>query len=341
MLSSITLTHTCKLPRNVTRQAVIEFLHSHEDIIDLSPLVKERHPIKAPASPPPHMQQLDHAAWWSITDRISYLPGHLLNGQYTYTGAFLNKSTGLEAYIDAPAGTTLKDVWSVVESPSAPSSPSSSFSSSSQTTRPATAATQPGEEAGCLYIRVDSSANCHFALRAFVRKMLKRSHRELVRRLAAKTQLNASAFGWSDSTSMSMSNDDFESVILRSKPSREWGGGRIGGNWGGRETPSPTETISPPASFFPLMTAAPAATTPTPTQTQAAAPPMNYYEMADLYSFATHTGPFTAAEQAQTWAVPDATENLQTGYNAWSAGRFWESDYRAHVGLNVSRGQTV
>ncbi|KAK7985350.1 hypothetical protein PG996_005409 [Apiospora saccharicola] len=335
MLSSITLTHTCKLPRNVTRQAVIEFLHSHEDIIDLSPLVKERHPIKAPASPPPHMQQLDHASWWSITDRISYLPGHLLNGQYTYKGAFLNKSTGLEAYIDAPAGTTLKDVWSVVESPScSPSSPSSS----SQRTRPTTTSSQPGEETGCLYIRVDSSANCHFALRAFVRKMLKRSHRELVRRLAAKTQLNASAFGWSDSTSMSMSNDDFESVILRSKPSREWGGGRVGIG-GGHETPSPTETISPPASFFTPVTVAPAATT-TPTQT-APPPAMNYYEMADLYSFATHTGPFTAAEQAQAWTVPDTTQNMQTGYNAWSAGRFWESDYRAHVGLNVGRGQTV
>lgn len=328
------MTHTCKLPRNVTRQAVVEFLHSHEDIIDLSPLVKERHPIKAPVSPPPHMQQLDHASWWSITDRISYLPGHLLNGQYTYTGAFLNQATGLEAYIDAPAGTTLKDVWSVVESPSSPPS-----SSSSQTTRPTTAATRSGEETGCLYIRVDSSANCHFALRAFVRKMLKRSHRELVRRLAAKTQLNASAFGWSDSTSMSMSNDDFESVILRSKPSREWGGGRIGGNGGGRETPSPTGTISPPASFFPPLAVAPAEETIIPTQTSP--PPMNYYEMADLYSFATHTGPFTAADQAQTWTVPDTTENLQTGYNAWSAGRFWENDYRAHVGLNISQGQTV
>lgn len=332
MVSSITMTHTCKLPRNVTRQAVIEFLHSHEDIIDLSPLVKERHPIKAPASPPPHMQQLGHASWWSITDRISYLPGHLLNGQYTYTGAFLNKSTGLEAYIDAPAGTTLKDVWTVVESPSCP--PTSS--SSSQAARSTTTSTQAGEETGCLYIRVDSSANCHFALRAFVRKMLKRSHRELVRRLAAKTQLNASAFGWSDSTSMSMSNDDFESVILWSKPSREWGGGR----WGGHETPSPKETISPHESFFTPVSVAPAVTAPTPTQA-ATPPPMNYYEMADLYSFATHTGPFTAAEQAQTWTVPDTTDDLQTGYNAWSAGRFWESDYRAHVGLNVGRGQTV
>ncbi|KAK8061495.1 hypothetical protein PG994_007861 [Apiospora phragmitis] len=340
MLSSITLTHTCKLPRNVTRQAVIEFLHSHEDIIDLSPLVKERHPIKAPASAPPHMQQqLGHASWWSITDKISYLPGHLLNGQYTYTGAFLNKATGLEAYIDAPAGTTLKDVWTVEQSPSSstsscPSCPS--CPSSSQATKSATTTTQPGETD--LYIRVDSSARCHFALRGFVRKMLKKSHAELVRRLAAKAQLNASAFGWSDCTSMSMSNDDFESVILRSKPSREWGGGSggSGGNSGcvGTETPSPTETITSPSSFFSAVTLAPAAATTSP-------PLTSISEMADLYSFATHTGPFTAAEQAQTWSIPDTTANLQTGYNAWSAGRFWENDYRAHVGLNVGRGQTV
>ncbi|KAK8075175.1 hypothetical protein PG997_009838 [Apiospora hydei] len=334
MLSSITLTHTCKLPRNVTRQAVIEFLHSHEDIIDLSPLVKERHPIKAPASAPPHMpqqQQLGQAAsWWSITDKISYLPGHLLNGTYTYTGAFVNKSTGLEAYIDAPAGTSLKDVWSVVQSPKS-TAPSSS--SSSQATTPA----QSGETD--LYIRVDTSARCHFALRGFVRKMLKKSHAELVRRLAAKTQLNASAFGWSDSTSanMSMSNDDFESVILRSKPSREWGG-TYGGGCIGTETPSPTETIISHSSFSPAVAVAPASSA----ASTAASPPLaNLSEIADLYSFATHTGPFTAAEQAQTWSVPDTTANLQTGYNAWSAGRFWENDYRAHVGLNMGRGQTV
>ncbi|KAK8043624.1 hypothetical protein PG993_006054 [Apiospora rasikravindrae] len=326
MLSSITLTHTCKLPRNVTRQAVIEFLHSHEDIIDLSPLVKERHPIKAPASAPPHLQ---HASWWSITDKISYLPGHLLNGTYTYTGAFVNKSTGLEAYIDAPAGTTLKDVWSVVQSPSSSSRCPYSPSSSKTTA-------QPGETDLC--IRVDSSARCHFALRGFVRKMLKKSHAELVRRLAAKTQLNASAFGWSDSTStsMSMSNDDFESVILRSKPSREWGG-NSGGGYIGTETPSPTETITSSSSFFPAVAAAPTVAAST-----ATSPPLaSLSEIADLYSFATHTGPFTAAEQAQTWSIPDSTADLQTGYNAWSAGRFWESDYRAHVGLSAGRGQTV
>ncbi|KAK7962659.1 uncharacterized protein PG986_003484 [Apiospora aurea] len=339
MSSSITLTHTCKLPRNVTRQAVIEFLHSHEDIIDLSPLVKERHPIKAPASAPLHMpqqqQQLGQAAsWWSITDKISYLPGHLLNGTYTYTGAFINKSTGLEAYIDAPAGTSLKDVWSVVQSPKS-SSPSSSSCRSSQATTP----TQSGETD--LYIRVDSSARCHFALRGFVRKMLKKSHAELVRRLAAKTQLNASAFGWSDSTSanMSMSNDDFESVILRSKPSREWGGKNYGGRYMGTGTPSPTETIMSHSSFFPAVAVAPASSA---SSSTAASPPLaSLSEIADLYSFATHTGPFTAAEQTQTWSVPDTTANLQTGYNAWSAGRFWENDYRAHVGLNMGRGQTV
>ncbi|KAK7984190.1 hypothetical protein PG989_011592 [Apiospora arundinis] len=318
MSSSVTVTHTCKLPRSVTRQAVIEFLHSHEDIIDLSPLVKERHPIKAPASPPADQQHLDHASWWSITDKISYLPGHLLNGQYTYTGAFQSTPTGLEVHVHAPAGTTLKDVWSVVESPC----PSSSSSASSS---PKSTSTQ-SEETG-LYIRVDSTARCKFALRAFVRKMLNKSHAELVRRLAAKAQLNASAFGWSDSMSMSMSNDDFESVILRSKPSREWGGS---GSAGAARTPSPTDTMTS-SSFF---TSKPI----TPTSPE---PPTDYCHMADLYSFATHTGPFTAVERAQTWNAPVSNPNVQSGYSAWSAGRYWEDDYRAHVGHSFGRGQMV
>ncbi|KAK8104222.1 uncharacterized protein PG998_011255 [Apiospora kogelbergensis] len=325
MSSSVTVTHTCKLPRNVTRQAVIEFLHNHEDIIDLSPLVKERHPIKAPASPPADQQHLDNASWWSITDKISYLPGQLINGQYTYTGAFQSTPTGLEVHVHARAGTTLKDVWSVVESPYSSSSPSSPVSSSSPKLGP-----QPSETG--LYIRVDSTARCKFALRAFVRKMLNKSHAELVRRLAAKAQLNASAFGWSDSMSMSMSNDDFESVILRSKPSREWGG-RSGsrGGYATDRTPSPTESITSPSSLFPAKPVAPSSPAPSP----------NYCDLADLYSFATHTGPFTAVEGAQTWAVPDTTTSLQTGYNAWSAGRYWENDYRAHVGHSFGRGQTV
>lgn len=60
------------LPVGITRETVMETLRNHVEMIDLNPLVEERHPIKPPANASP---EEFHCQWYSLTDRVSYLPG--------------------------------------------------------------------------------------------------------------------------------------------------------------------------------------------------------------------------------------------------------------------------
>jgi hypothetical protein len=87
------------LPAGVTRKIVLDFLHDHEEMIDLNPLVKERHPIPTPAHAP--ADEL-HCQWYSLTDKISYLPG--VAGDVSYTCAFNDLPNGLQTHCYAPAG---------------------------------------------------------------------------------------------------------------------------------------------------------------------------------------------------------------------------------------------
>jgi hypothetical protein len=87
------------LPAGVTRQIVVDFLHDHEEMMDLNPLVKERHPI-----PTPSHASVDELScqWFSLTDKISYFPG--ISGDVTYTCAFHHLSNGVQTHCYAPAG---------------------------------------------------------------------------------------------------------------------------------------------------------------------------------------------------------------------------------------------
>merc|ERR1711939_1019814 len=62
------------LPPGVSREVVMETLKSHTEMIDLNPLVIERHPIKPPPNATPEEY---HCIWYSLTDRVQYLPGGL------------------------------------------------------------------------------------------------------------------------------------------------------------------------------------------------------------------------------------------------------------------------
>ncbi|KAK0735731.1 hypothetical protein B0T21DRAFT_412332 [Apiosordaria backusii] len=160
------------LPPNITREVVVNFLHDHEEMIDLNPLVKERHPIP----PPPHAS-LDelNCQWFSLTDKISYLPGGLVTGDVTYTCAFHDLPDGVQTHCYAPAGLTIRDKWSVGGS-------------------------LPGEvpkpsELGLnlppigLYIREDVNMKCNVFMTGFVKKTLKKSHAALVDRLKIKAEI--------------------------------------------------------------------------------------------------------------------------------------------------------
>lgn len=157
------------LPPGISRQAAIDFLHNHRDMIDLNPLVTDRHIIP----PPPHALPEEHVCtWYSITDQISYLPGGLVTGAVSYTAAFHDLPTGLQTHCHAPMGVDLREKWSV-------------------------AGSEPGEEPepmelglGAprtgLYIREDVIITCNMVMAGFIKKTIKKAHGILIDVIALK-----------------------------------------------------------------------------------------------------------------------------------------------------------
>ncbi|KAI0109909.1 hypothetical protein F4814DRAFT_424912 [Daldinia grandis] len=169
-----TFTTISPLPAGITREVVVEFLHNHVEMIDLNPLVIERHPI----DPPPHAPAEERrCAWWSMTDKISYLPGGVVSGDVTYTAAFHDLPNGIQTHVYAPMATDIRERWSL-------------------------GGTLPGEppepvELGIkaprqgLYLREDVELRCNFVMSSFVKKTLKKAHGVLVERLVASASSTA------------------------------------------------------------------------------------------------------------------------------------------------------
>lgn len=172
MSKRTTFTTITPLPAGITRTMALQFLHDHAEMIDLNPLVIERHTIE----PPKHAQAEERdCVWYSITDKISYLPGtDLVKGNVTYTCAFHDLPRGLQTHCYAAMGLEIRDKWSV-------------------------GGTEPGEapeiqELGLgaptsgLYIREDVDFKCNVFMAGFVKKTLKKSHGVLVEAMARKAQ---------------------------------------------------------------------------------------------------------------------------------------------------------
>ncbi|KAI1351997.1 hypothetical protein F5Y01DRAFT_102831 [Xylaria sp. FL0043] len=175
MSKRTTFTTISPLPAGIPREVVIDFLHNHQEMIDLNPLIVERHPIP----PPPHAPDEEtRCVWWSMTDKISYFPGGLVSGEIEYTAAFNDLPNGIQTHCYAPLGTDIRERWSL-------------------------GGTLPGEplepvEIGLgaprqgLYLREDVELRCNFVMASFVKKTLKKAHGTLVDRLCQKAAVASS-----------------------------------------------------------------------------------------------------------------------------------------------------
>ena len=160
------------LPDGITRQTVLETLHNHLEMIDLNPLVTDRHPIK----PPPEASAEEyHAQWYSVTDKVNYLPGGLYSGAVSFNCCFHDLPNGLQTHIYAPMGLNMKGRWTL-------------------------GGTLPGEprepvELGLglpktgLWLREDVDMKCNFVMTKFVKGTTKKTHAKLVARLLEKAHL--------------------------------------------------------------------------------------------------------------------------------------------------------
>ncbi|EFW98640.1 hypothetical protein CMQ_4492 [Grosmannia clavigera kw1407] len=192
-------TSVTPLPASVGRAAVLAFLHDYEAIIDVNPLVTERHRIPAPPNADP-----DEAlrVWYSLTDAIvmpwssgkdkrrsssssnnssnsnsnsnsttTSTPGTTVS----YTCVFHPLSDGLQTHCRAPLGVDIRARWTVAGTlPDEPRQPVE------------LGLARLGAPAVGLYLREDVDLHCSPLMAGFVKKTLRRSHAALVARLARR-----------------------------------------------------------------------------------------------------------------------------------------------------------
>lgn len=170
MYKRTTFTSTTPLPSHISRDTVVATLHNHREIIEMNPLVVHYERCEAPPQAPADEHQ---CPWYEITDRISYLPCGLMQGQVSYKGCFCDQPEGLQTHVYAPMGLEIRSKWSVC--------------GSMQGERPEPA--EPGLEdtprAG-LYLQEDVDMQCLIFASWFVRRTLEQSHSMLVDRLVMK-----------------------------------------------------------------------------------------------------------------------------------------------------------
>lgn len=185
------------LPAGIAREVVLDFLHNHLEMIDLNPLVKERHPIKPPADAPADEM---NCIWYSLTDRITYLPGGLASGDISYTCAFHDLPDGIQTHCRAPLNVDIRDKWTLCGTlPGEPAEP---------------VELGIGAPATGLYIREDVDLRCNLLMTGFVKKNLKKSHATLVDHLVEKARLATSGDKDSVYTGRSPSSAAEEKPVL-------------------------------------------------------------------------------------------------------------------------------
>ena len=152
----------------------IAFIQNYEEMIDLNPLVAERHPIRPPIDA--DITESD-CIWYSLTDKISYLPGGLATGNVSYTCVFRNMANGISTHCRAPMGVDIRERWTI--GGSLPGEPREPYELGVDV--PSTG----------LYVREDAELRCNLLMAGFVKKTLKKSHATLVAKLGDKAMMLA------------------------------------------------------------------------------------------------------------------------------------------------------
>lgn len=140
-------------------------------MIDLNPLVIERHFINTPKNVEPDEK---NCVWYSMTDKIDYWPGGKVSGDVSYTCAFHDLPNGIQTHCRAPLGVDIRDKWTL--NGSLPGEP------------PEPAELGIGAPASGLYIREDVDMRCNILMARFVKKNLQKSHAALVDKLVARAR---------------------------------------------------------------------------------------------------------------------------------------------------------
>ncbi|KAF9701595.1 hypothetical protein EKO04_000324 [Ascochyta lentis] len=177
MPKTAVFTTVTPLPAGITRKSVLDMYRDHLAMIDLNPLVIERYKCKPPNYAPTSEY---YATWYTIKDKVSYLPGGLATGSVSYHAVFHDLSDCLETHVYAPLGLDIRGKWSV--GGSLPGEPKQH--------------TETGHKAprNGLYIREEVRMTCSKLLLGFVKKTFKDSHSRLVEKLVERAHILESNF---------------------------------------------------------------------------------------------------------------------------------------------------
>ena len=164
------------LPQSVRREDVLRLLHDHSVMITLNPIVINHDKVPGPISPPPSPKHEEAAlihddddiststtsVKYTITDRISYLPGHLWDSTITYSAWFVDTPDGVRSFVQAPAGVEIRGSWRV---------------------RPVQAVDERDKVDFGIYLIEEAIVSCNALLRPFIQSTMQKSHATLHQKL--------------------------------------------------------------------------------------------------------------------------------------------------------------
>lgn len=148
----------------------LSFLRNHFDMIDLNPLVIERHRLE---SPPSNASAEEYnAKWYQITDKITYMPG--VQSSVSYNACMHDLVDGLQTHTFAPAGVEIRGRWTIGGTlPGEPSTPIE------------LGLNVPSQG---LYLQEETDLKCNFLMTSFIKKNLKKSHTQVVENIIRKAR---------------------------------------------------------------------------------------------------------------------------------------------------------
>jgi hypothetical protein len=158
------------LPANIPRQLALELLHSHEEVIQLNPLVTGVRSIEAPRNASTDEY---YSSWYEISQIITWGLG--IKSKYSFKGVFHDQPWGLQTHVYAPLGVDMRNKYRI-------------------------GGNQPGEprearELGVdtpvdgLYLREDVEITCNVAMMGIVKKEAKEATGIMINRLTRKAEL--------------------------------------------------------------------------------------------------------------------------------------------------------
>ncbi|CZT22277.1 uncharacterized protein RCC_08146 [Ramularia collo-cygni] len=163
------------LPREISRETAVSMLHDHSAMIELNPLVLRHEICDSPPSATP--DEAEHMTWYTITDKINYLPGGLYSSEVSYKAGFYDLPVGLQTHVFAPAGVDIKSKWSVCgNAPGEPREP------------PELGVNAPRDG---LYIKEELDLRCNMFMTGFIKSNIKKSHGVAVKKIIERAGMMA------------------------------------------------------------------------------------------------------------------------------------------------------